>query len=315
MVLVGLAVAVAASLFIGTAADSRFETPACSKSKLEPRLLIYTRLSKTGSTSLLKVLLSSKFNHRHQVSMQFDNRGAPTLERNCLEAAKIDKIFASLTSNSTQSIVASYDKHIYHVYFEACPESTFTTVKSPAFMTMLREPIARVASLYEYRRHDLSGYQSTVFLKMARDQRDWDFNECVRKKDICRVFQKYIQKQLDEMTRALCGMHPECAVINGTALQRAIHNLASYHFVGLTERHTDSLHLAQHLLPTHFSAVPTLLAQNRPIRANVNKLRSGKIQPDVRDYLMGMGHDHELYKVAVNLFEKQWSCLRQSQGL
>ena len=48
----------------------------------------------------------------------------------------------------------------------------------------LREPIDRVASLYDYRRSGKSGGY-TPFAKMAgKEQKDWDFNTCVRRKGL-----------------------------------------------------------------------------------------------------------------------------------
>ena len=110
-------------------------------------------------------------------------------------------------------------------------------------------------------------------------------------------------------------MHPDCAVIDATALKRAIANLRTYCFVGLTEKHFASVELAYQLLPTHFSWAASLLANNETVRANVNTRRSRVIDPDVQATLLGVGHDHVLYKEAQRLFAHQQHCQRQHPGL
>jgi hypothetical protein len=105
-------------------------------------------------------------------------------------------------------------------------------------------------------------------------------------------------------------MHPDCSVINATALKRAIANLRTYDFVGVTEKHSQSLELAHATFPTHFSWVATLLKQNATVHVNVNKKRSRTIDPDVREALMAIGHDHVLYQEARVLFARQWHCYR-----
>ena len=110
------------------------------------------------------------------------------------------------------------------------------------------------------------------------------------------------------MTRALCGLHPDCAVIDARALKRAIANLRTYHVVGLTEKHFASMQLAYKLLPTHVGLASKYLKRNESVRANVNEKRSRVIDPDVQAALLRIGHDHELYKEAQRLFAHQRYC-------
>ena len=61
----------------------------------------------------------------------------------------------------------------------------------------LREPIARVASLYEYQRLGLSAVNFTAL--SGKEQQEWDFNTCVKRKQNCNVFEKSIRRQMDEV--------------------------------------------------------------------------------------------------------------------
>ena len=75
----------------------------------------------------------------------------------------------------------------------------------------LREPIDRVASLYDYRRSGKSGGY-TPFAKMAgKEQNDWDFNTCVRRKESCRVYEVLVESQMDEVR-----LQPRCAMTMST---------------------------------------------------------------------------------------------------
>jgi len=96
--------------------------------------------------------------------------------------------------------------------------------------------------------------------------------------------------------------------MDATAVKRAVANLRSYDLVGLAERHDETLATAQQLLPSHFSWVQKLLAQNKTLEHAANPHRSGDLADDVRATLLGIGHDHMLYREAEKLFAKQWVC-------
>eukprot|EP00045_Choanoeca_perplexa_P004386 m.37782 g.37782 ORF g.37782 m.37782 type:complete len:137 (-) comp12546_c0_seq4:9-419(-) len=108
----------------------------------------------------------------------------------------------------------------------------------------------------------------------------------------------------EQMTSYFCGTAQACQRNNIHKLRLALqHMKQEYLAVGVLERHAETMRLFRSLLPGHFGAYPA--TGHSEVRVNSNPNRTSPVAVDVREKLLTVGLDHQLYAAAVKLFEEK----------
>ena len=155
------------------------------------------------------------------------------------------------------------------------------------YLTMLREPVERVLSLYSYVRssptHRLYKEANALGISL-QDFLRWD---------------KVRHEVENQQTKLLAGRWSVNVTCTDELLEMAKNHLEKYMAVGLTERFADSLSLFAHVFGWRNVSV---------VRANVTakRLRREDIDEDTLQFIAELNRcDMELYRLAQRLFEQQ----------
>ncbi|XP_042893632.1 heparan sulfate 2-O-sulfotransferase hst-2-like [Penaeus japonicus] len=186
-----------------------------------PRFLVYNRVPKCGSATMLRLIRSLSRRHGFTLNNMRDT-GLTHMARE--QQLKL----AEWTFNRPEHQSHFFFKHIYFINF------TKLGYMEPSWINVVRHPISRYISHYYYR-------QPTESL-----------DECYASGS-CRVRKGEISRGL-QLTY-FCGHDTFCSIIgNRRALQVAKQVVESaYVVVGLMEHYRDTLEVLQHVLPGFFS--------------------------------------------------------------
>ena len=160
------------------------------------------------------------------------------------------------------------------------------------YVTMLREPLSRVRSLYEFQRLNEQKYGKLAGVRLPEDV------------DLARYALEPPYAEVDNgMTRRISGFSPPIGQCSQAMLSRAKANLEeSFTFVGLAERFDESLVLMSRLLG--WPEVPLYYPMN------VNTRSADRVELDPAAAELVRSHnalDVELYRFATELFAAQIS--------
>eukprot|EP00730_Choanoeca_flexa_P012734 TRINITY_DN4568_c0_g1_i2.p1 TRINITY_DN4568_c0_g1~~TRINITY_DN4568_c0_g1_i2.p1 ORF type:complete len:296 (+),score=37.68 TRINITY_DN4568_c0_g1_i2:143-1030(+) len=258
--------------------------------KFNANCLIYNRVPKTGSSTIMHWLRASK-THRCHISTSGSLRRLNVTEQQVV----VEHIMKDICRDDGQ-------KHSYTRHF---PWMDFTQFgyPQPLYINTLRDPIERAASAYEYARVGEIRLRNELLKLLGPEQADWDFHRCVREGQRCNAYQKIVDGALTLSTRYFCGHDLRCYTDPEAALRIAKQHLdEEYIAVGLLEAHTHSLQLFKTLLPSYFSAIPGDRESDtfRTVKANVNANRTkSHVAADVRRRLeASQAVDIEFYNYA-----------------
>jgi hypothetical protein len=165
--------------------------------------------------------------------------------------------------------------------------------KPPRIITFLREPVTRIISNFQMRQRvsdPLVGLQDTL--------QNMTLEEFLDKPDLTRIL-------ANRATRLIGGTDKLSTGEVVPNLERALERLSNFEFVGIVERFNDSLELFCHIFdfPPVRSQRNLNISPNREARSEI----AAKILERIAEVEWA---DIELYKLGVQLFEKQYSNMR-----
>ncbi|CAH1788729.1 unnamed protein product [Owenia fusiformis] len=226
------------------------------KFKKDPFKLIYNRLPKCGSTTMLLLitLLQEKNHFIYQTSGAYHNY-----------TFSETKEFEFVHQITTIRKPVVFDKHTYFVDFSKYG------LPMPLYMNMIRDPVDQAVSMFYYnRRHSVNmqtrytAEELNMTLEECIDQHSDDLTHC----DITH----------DMYTLWFCGNSDECSNNRTYAMQRARMNIEkNYTFVGLTEYFDESIIMIEKVIPRFFKGAAPLYQQHK--KTMMKSKRTNKIQP------------------------------------
>ena len=200
--------------------------------KTNPRVLVYNRIAKAGSSSLLNLIhkLSKVNNFSVFTSFQYDNR---TVAERIIDNALSKK------SNERSIIV----EHFHFI-------SKYTFDDRVAFFNLARNPLDRQISYYCYSRwgNRPRDARAQIINRWGNNT----FSECFymelkRRKKVC-MNEDHFQKNY------ICGDEVH-AMLPEDIFHCAHKNLRSHYFIGIAEEYRTTLKMLSLLYPTFFNGV------------------------------------------------------------
>ncbi|CAL4060129.1 unnamed protein product, partial [Meganyctiphanes norvegica] len=248
------------------------------------RILVYNRVPKCGSTTMLRVLSklahynkyshrSSKLYHHHQLTQH---------EQDVLELRWIRYLKRGYHS---------YDRHMY--YFNMTRSENFI------WINFIRDPVERFVSEFYFMRSP-ARWAKPMMKKQKRPPKSW----FTMKLETCVLAEHPeclpdVGHDHELQLTYFCGQHPECRVVGSRwALQQAKENVERYYsVVGLLEEMLLSLQVLQSYIPRFFNNVTHISTSLGLISTKMNEdktkpLVSGRILSVLRSRL---GEDNEFY--------------------
>jgi len=257
--------------------------PSVSNRSRSTSSLFYNRVSKTGSTTMLRLL--GKMKKRN--GFKTKNGGTNSRVVNSLEEEYVTK--AMLQDNLL------YHRHIYFIDF-------LRHGLQVDMMNMIRHPVSRILSWFYYSRS-----KSRWKGKKRKPPKSWfnkTLDQCVESNDPeCQIGSCFQEMQLTYF----CGFHPICRdPDNREALQIAKYNIENhYAVVGVLEELKISLETLQHYLPRWFDGVVSIPSKK------MNKNKHPQISPENAKELEKRLHlDMELYDFVKKRLSLQHARLR-----
>jgi len=243
----------------------------------EIQVLFFNRIAKCASTSFVELL--QKLSHVAKFDVLFSRKGAYdwTLQDVVVVSTKIKK------ASSGKRV--AYAQHFYYTDFSPY-------LQSYGYVTLVREPIDRMISSFNYYHYSTKEYIQKMLPKQRREE---SLLDCVQ--------MEHEGCKHNLMTKYFCGHSRSCSDGSNKALKIAKYNLKNkFIAVGLVENLTLSMQLFQQLMPTFFPPMPVANLTKLLPYTNQNKKI---VQPDshiAKAIEIRNQADIELYQYAKDLF-------------
>ncbi|XP_014260635.1 heparan sulfate 2-O-sulfotransferase 1 isoform X2 [Cimex lectularius] len=251
-------------------------------------ILIYNRVPKTASTSLVNVAYDL-----------CKRNGFNVLHLNITGNIRVMSIadqarFVHNVTHWEAKKPGLYHGHVAFIDFEK-----FGSSQRPIYINLLRKPLDRLISYYYFIRFG-DNYRPHLIRRKHGDK--MTFDECVKKKQPdCNPENMWLQIPF------LCGHMPECwEVGNNWALEEAKKNLLTrYLLVGVTEQLSDFVAVLEATLPTFFrGAVQHFKSSKKAhLRRTNQKLEPSQETIDEIQKSKIWKMETELYEFAIAQFE------------
>ncbi|XP_077544909.1 heparan sulfate 2-O-sulfotransferase pipe [Haemaphysalis longicornis] len=260
------------------------------RSQHPERRLLYNRVPKCGSTTLLTLLrkLSRRNRFHHVHSTTFDKRLLTRVQ----QAELVEDIMST-------SAPSSYDRHVYFVDFQSFGHPY------PAYVNMVRDPVERLASSFYYRRA-----VAAANLNASGNKQPWlleTFEDCVKQeREECSFHGGGQHRSLS--VPYFCGHDNRCLSVQNTwALNTALRNIERhYAVVGVLEDLNVTLALLEKLLPRFFRGASEVYGK-RGLHANCNLRRPRKVERSTRKLLKRkLSLEFQLYEFVRQRLHAQW---------
>ncbi|CAH8291120.1 unnamed protein product [Schistosoma turkestanicum] len=219
--------------------------------KLYP-LVVYNRIPKTGSTSLINLvyqLIEKNHSHTHVIHLNISS--------NKHYLNRINELY--LIDNLTHW--TSMHPLMIHGHFAFINFIKYGSLLNPIYINMIRNPLDRLVSYYYFLRYgdDYRPYliRKRMFDPVARNQ---TFDECVLVNGSdCNPQLLWVQVPF------FCGQAVYCKIPgNPVAVETAKrHVIDNYLIVGLTEEFDKFVDLLEILVPSFFSGARNLISRSK----------------------------------------------------
>ncbi|XP_002740956.1 uronyl 2-sulfotransferase-like [Saccoglossus kowalevskii] len=198
------------------------------------RSVIFNRIERTGSRTLLTIAekLSKKYNYTVQTrdawAMKYMGLGEQKALVHTVNAVKTPFI---------------YDQSVHYIHFPRYGS------KQPFWISLVRDPLRRIISLYYYKRYGDVGTRPNASQPTAGKP---SFDDCVLKNQPeCSL------KNVFRVIPYFCGQSAGCRVPNKWALETAKKNVEeNFKFVGVLEELNTTFQVLEVLLPQFFHGAP-----------------------------------------------------------
>ncbi|XP_077994911.1 uronyl 2-sulfotransferase-like [Glandiceps talaboti] len=191
--------------------------------------IIFNRIERTGSRTLIRVMerLGRKYNYSLITSDDW------ALKYMGLEDQK-----ALVHDVNKQRTPFVYERSVHYVHFPRFGS------KQPAWVSLIRDPLRRIISLYYFKRYGDIGTRPNATDTSSKP----GFDECVTKNQPeCSL------KNVFRVIPYFCGQSAGCRVPNKWALETAKKNvIENFKFVGVLEEMNTTFQVLEALLPQYF---------------------------------------------------------------
>ncbi|XP_057309651.1 heparan sulfate 2-O-sulfotransferase 1-like [Hydractinia symbiolongicarpus] len=251
-----------------------------------PKVLLYNRIFKTGSTSLGQVMVNASeylsYHVQKSTTEDWYNTGDSYPYPDVIENHVIKNVSVAFVS---------------HFYFR----NDLKIERPYTYINMLRDPVRRIISHYKYMR--LKNIRPPDRIKELKKSGLWNESllTCVRK--------QHRGCEDNVMTRFFCGPHNFCKSGSKKALEKAKFNMQRYYSaVGILEKIELFLKVLQTKLPTFFNHTQLVLPRekkntNEDYYKDIDKKTLKKIRARNKA-------DKKLYKFASERFKREISACR-----
>lgn len=258
----------------------RFTKVSCEP--LHPQILLYNRIFKTGSSSLERYLSNIS-----EQTATFDLYQGTTEDWYNGEYYTIYPDFIEYKAQNSTNM-----SFIAHFYFR----ERLSIRKSYTYINMLREPVERVISHYNYMR--LEHLRPKERVEELRKSGQWNETllECIKK--------QHRGCEDNVMTRFFCGTKSYCKKGTLKSLKRAKFNMSRYYAsVGILKEVHTFLKILQKRLPSYFNANVSSKIKFPKLKENYNKGYVTKYGNDIKGYILKQNKaDYYLYQYALKRF-------------
>ena len=213
--------------------------------RLEPQVVVYNRIPKAGSSTMLDML--AKLAKQNDFSLILPT---PFYNHTALREA----IFAAVSSGQRVMLCNHFN----------FPEVLYGDIV--AYINVMRQPVDRCASVYYYFRY--GERQRVLKNEVLARYGNSTLDECCSRPfdelDSC------LNCPQDEQAQAFCGREGgECAAVSSNeVLRRAWANLKAHFVVGITEDMPGTVQLFEWVLPSFFRGAGPLLSATTPKRVS-----------------------------------------------
>ncbi|XP_076321200.1 heparan sulfate 2-O-sulfotransferase 1-like [Tachypleus tridentatus] len=243
-----------------------------AKSPFDDLLIIYNRVPKTASTSLMGVIYDlCKRNKFHVLHIN------TTRNVHVMSLSDQRRFIENVTSWQDKK-PALYHGHIAFLNFQR-----YGISQKPIYINLIRKPLDRLVSYYYFLRY---GDDFRPYVVRKRKGNTVTFDECVeRQESDCDPENMWLQIPF------FCGLHVDCwEPGNDWALAQAKQNLVEHYMVvGVTEELEDFVALLEAVLPRFFHGATQQFLKGKkshlrktynkidPVPETVHKIKSSKI--------------------------------------
>lgn len=254
----------------------------------KPLKIIYNRVGKCGSRSLLKVI--SKLSTKNDFNIFF----SPVHNRTFLPAPDLLDEVRMIEDLSDHTV---YARHVYFIDFKKYG------LVQPVYINMIRDPIERFVSEYYFLLHGDKKLNTT----RAKDREPATINACILKNDpIC-------AKEVFYIGRYFCGHTTSCKKANAVSVALAKRHLdEDYLIVGLLEDFNATLAILERMIPRYFNGARKVWEDIYQQMIHGTATNKGvPLSTRAKKKLMSkMSHEYEVYNHAKLKFNQLKNDLR-----
>eukprot|EP00735_Rhodelphis_limneticus_P004111 TRINITY_DN15666_c0_g1::TRINITY_DN15666_c0_g1_i1::g.18789::m.18789 TRINITY_DN15666_c0_g1::TRINITY_DN15666_c0_g1_i1::g.18789 ORF type:complete len:339 (-),score=15.28,sp/O17645/HST2_CAEEL/31.72/2e-24,Sulfotransfer_2/PF03567.9/1.8e-14,DEC-1_N/PF04625.8/5.5,Trypan_PARP/PF05887.6/11 TRINITY_DN15666_c0_g1_i1:164-1180(-) len=260
-----------------------------------PTFVFYNRVPKTGSSTFQSITANLLKLHNFIYFQSSVSHSAGDIH------GAFAEIRTTWTTSRTTNSSMLFDKHQYFIEPDVYP--AFNLPSPSTHINIIREPVARVLSYYDYLRWGpRPGYLAQALLKLPFASRT--FEECVEAYRT-NTSVAFVQDcmGINEQMRYFCGVDPICYTNSPAALELAKkHLLEHYAFVGLSERFEETLLLAEKILPGFFQGSLDIY-EHLPLE-RVNNAKKSHPSEEILQYWRDKNQlDMQFYDFAKDVFD------------
>jgi hypothetical protein len=236
-------------------------SPSCTP--LEPQVIVYNRIPKAGSTTIISLL-------SHLAKTNNFTLVLPTPYYN--HASARDAVLTALTTG-TRTIVCNHF-NFPEIHYGGS-SSTITNSKlnlnkqQVAYINVMRNPVDRCASFYYYTRY---GDRSRQLKKETIDTYgNSTLDDCVRQP--YNQIKNCFNCKADTQALAFCGREDgECRTASSDdILEQAWANVQAHYFVGVTEDLHGTAEMLELLYPSFFKGVTKAMESTAPQKVSSSR--------------------------------------------